>query len=224
MNETDRSAFDARMQTDPLLSQQVKRFDLVRQLLAQKICNNTNRDELQHQLFTHRNAWYSLKDNYSIPIRNYVILTAIIAAAIAIVLYVSPWRKNIYRQFASTEMQIPDIDSLRLPEKAIMQFNHGNFDEAIVLLNDALAANPRNYYARYYRGVAMIDQNQLKGAREDLLTVFNNSGDLHYEAAFYLALSYLKEGRKQQCLEWLLKIPPGAPNYLKVKKLIEELK
>ena len=224
MSETDRSAFDARLQTDTLLNQQVKRFDIVRQLLAQKICNNTNRDELQHQLFTHRNAWYSLKDNYSIPIRNYVVLTAVVAAAIAIILYISPWRKNIYRQFASTEMQIPDIDSLRLPEKAIMQFNRGNFNEAIGLLNDALAANPGNFYARYYRGVAMIDQNQLKDARQDLLTVFNDSSDLHYEAAFYMALSYLKEGHKQQCLEWLLKIPPGAPNYIKVQKLIDELK
>jgi tetratricopeptide (TPR) repeat protein len=226
MNEAERSAFDARLQTDTLLNQQVKRFDMVRQLLAQKICNNTSRDELQHQLFSHRNAWYSLKDNYTIPIRNYVILTALVAAAMAILLYISPWRKNIYRQFASTEMQIPDIDSLRLPEKAIMQFNHGHFNEAIVLLNDALTANPGNLYARYYRVVAMIDQNKLKRARQDLLTVFNssNDSDLHYDAAFYMALSYLKEGHKQECLEWLLKIPPGAPNYPKVQKLIGELK
>jgi DNA-directed RNA polymerase specialized sigma24 family protein len=224
MSEADRKAFTGRLQTDALLNQQVKRFDAIRQLLGQKICADADRDELQHLLFTHRNAWYTLKDNTTIPIRNYVILTAMIAAAMAILLYVSPWRKNIYRQFASTEMQIPDIDSLRLPEEAIVQFNHGHFNEAVVLLNNALNTNPGNLYARYYRGVALIDQNQLKNARKDLLTVFNNSGELRYEAAFYMALSFLKEGRKQQCLEWLLKIPPGAPNYLKVQKLIEELK
>jgi len=224
MSEPDRKAFSERLQSDALLTQQVKRFDAVRQLLAQKICHDANRDELQHLLFTHRNAWYTLKDNSAIPIRNYVILTAMIAAAMAILLYISPWRKNIYRQFASTEMQIPDIDSLRLPEEAIIQFNHGHFGEATLLLNDALKANPGNLYARYYRGVALIDQNQQESARQDLLTVFNNSSDLKYDAAFYVALSYLKEGRQQQCLEWLLKIPPGAPNYLKVQKLIEELK
>lgn len=224
MSESDRKAFSEKLQSDALLTQQVKRFDAVRQLLAQKICHDANRDELQHLLFTHRNAWYTLKDNSVIPIRNYVILTAMIAAAMAILLYISPWRKNIYRQFASTEMQIPDIDSLRLPEEAIIQFNHGHFGEATLLLNDALKANPGNLYARYYRGVALIDQNQQESARQDLLTVFNNSSDLKYDAAFYVALSYLKEGRQQQCLEWLLKIPPGAPNYLKVQKLIEELK
>jgi len=224
MSETDRKIFTERIQKDPTLTQQVKRFDAVRQLLAQKICGDPERDELQHQLFTHRNAWYTLKDNSVIPIRNYVILTALIAAGMAILLYISPWRKNIYRQFASTEMQIPDIDSVKVPEDAIRQFNHGHFDEAIVLLNNTLAGNPGNVYARYYRGVALIDQNQLENARRDLVPVFNSGSELRYEAAFYMALSYLKEGRRQQCLEWLLRIPPGAPNYLKVQKLIEELK
>ncbi|NLU96214.1 hypothetical protein [Chitinophaga sp. Ak27] len=224
MNESERKAFTTRLQNDVAFSQQVKRFDIIRQLLAQKICPDTDRDEIQHLLFTHRNAWYTLKDNSAIPIRNYVILTALIAAGMAILLYISPWRKNIYRQFASTEMQIPDIDSLRLPEEAIRQFNRGHFNEAVILLNNALTTNPGNLYARFYRGVARIDQNQLNDAREDLLAVFNNSRDLRNDAAFYMALSYLKEGRKQQCREWLSKIPPEAPNYPKVQKLIEELK
>ncbi|MBO9728049.1 MAG: tetratricopeptide repeat protein [Chitinophaga sp.] len=224
MNEADRKAFTSRLQTEAVLNQQVKRFDAIRQLLAQKICIDTNRDELQHLLFTHRNAWYTLKDNYTTPIRNYVILTALIAAGMAILLYISPWRKNIYRQFASTEMQIPDIDSVRVPEEAIKQFNRGHFNEAVVLLDHTLTTNPGNLYARYYRGVALIDQNRLEDARKDLLAVYNNSNELRNEASFYLALSYLKEGRKQQCREWLLKIPPGAPNYPKVQKLIEELK
>jgi tetratricopeptide (TPR) repeat protein len=224
MNEAERKAFTTRLQTDVLLAQQVKRFDIIRQLLAQKICSDADRDEIQHLLFTHRNAWYTLKDNSIIPIRNYVILTAMVAVAMAILLYVSPWRKNIYRQFAATEMQIPGIDSLRLPEAAILQFNHGYFNEAITSLNTVLQSNPGNFYARYYRGVALLEENQLPAARTDLLSVYDSQSDLRYEAAFYMALSYLKEGQKQPCLDWLLKIPPGAPNYLKVQKLIEELK
>lgn len=224
MNENDRKVFSTRLQTDPLLAQQVKRFDTVRQLLAQRICGDPQRDELQHLLFGHRNAWYTLKDTSIIPIRNYVILTALIAAGMAILLYISPWRKNIYRQFADTEMQIPDIDSLRLPEQAIEQFNRGHFSEAIGILNKVLNDNPGNAYARYYRGVALIDRDQPPRAREDLLAVFNGSSDIRYDAAFYIALSYLKEGRKQQCLEWLLKIPSEAANYRKAQKLIEELK
>ncbi|MBP1652497.1 MAG: hypothetical protein H6Q26_2654, partial [Bacteroidetes bacterium] len=41
--------------------------------------------------------------------------------------------------------------------------------------------------------------------------------------AFYIALSYLKEGNKQLCLEWLLKIPDSAPIYFKAQSLKEEL-
>lgn len=224
MPEAERQAFMARLQGSPLLSQQVKRFNIVRQLLAQRICPDSNRDELQHLLYMHRNAWYTLKDNSGIPILRYVILVALIAATIAILLYISPWRKNIYKQFASTEMQIPDVDSLRLPEAAINQFNHGHFNEAVLLLNNALKSNPANVYARFYRSVALIDLNQLDSARNDLQIVYNNSNDLRSDAAFYIALSYLKEGHKQECLEWLLKIPPGAPTYIKAQKLREELK
>ncbi|RFS21375.1 tetratricopeptide repeat protein [Chitinophaga silvatica] len=224
MPEAERQSFSERLQDSPLLSQQVKRFNIVRQLLAQRICPDSRRDELQHLLYMHRNAWYTLKDNSGIPILRYVILVALVAATIAILLFISPWRKNIYKQFASTEMQIPDVDSIRLPEAAIHLFNHGHFNEAIKLLNDVLKTNPGNVYARFYRSVALIDLNQLDTARQDLLLVYNNSSELRSDAAFYIALSYLKEGHRQECLEWLLKIQPGAPTYIKAQKLIEELK
>ncbi|MCW3467961.1 hypothetical protein [Chitinophaga nivalis] len=223
MSDPEKKAFSTRLETEPVLKQQVKRFDLFRQLLAQKICGDPSRDELLSLLYRQRNAWYTTKDNTAMPIRNYVILTALIAAGLAILLYVSPWHKNIYRQFASTEMQIPDNDSVRLPETAIVQFNRGHFEQTVLLLNNALAINPNNLYAHYYRGVSLVDLHRLQAARTDLLTVYNNSEDLRYDAAFYMALSYLKEGHKQQCLEWLSKIPPGAPNYIKVQKLIDEL-
>ncbi|NSL90128.1 tetratricopeptide repeat protein [Chitinophaga solisilvae] len=223
MTEPERREFMTRIQADATFSQQVKRFDFFRQLLAQKICPDDDREELKHQLFSHRNAWFTLREATPAPIRNLIILVALIAAGIAVLLYVSPWRKNIYRQYASTEMQSPDTDSLRLPEEAIRQFDRGHYSDAIRILNQTLAQYPGNLYARYYRGVCRVDLNQLNPAREDLLTVFGQSALLRNEAAFYMALSYLKEGRKQQCLDWLLKIPPEASNYLKVQKLINEL-
>ncbi len=223
MSEAEKKLFDARLKTDATLNQQVKRFELFRQLLAQRICKDTSRDALLHQLFSRRNAWFTLRESTPTHIRNIVILIALFAAGIAIMLYVSPWRKNIYRQFASTEMQAPDADSLRLPEEAIEKFNRGHFAEAITILDKVLQQYPNNLYARYYRGVCKVDLNQLQPARADLTQVYQQSNDLKYEAAFYMGLSYLKEGHKQECLDWLLKIPPQAPNYIKVQKLIEEL-
>ncbi|MBV7533872.1 tol-pal system YbgF family protein [Chitinophaga sp. sic0106] len=224
MSEAARNAYTEKLKTNTPLANQVKRFDLIRQLLAQRICTDTERDELQHQLYAHRNTWFAVKDSSIAPIRNYVIGTAIIAITLATLLYISPWRKNIYSQFSSTEMHAMENDTLGLSEEVKREFNRGHFSDALRLLNQELAANPDNIYARYYRGVSLVDLNQLAAARQDLLTVYNGDNKIRYEAAFYLALSYLKEGHKQECLEWLLKIPEGAPNYLKVQKLIEELK
>ncbi|WP_143307610.1 tetratricopeptide repeat protein [Chitinophaga vietnamensis] len=224
LSEANRKAYSARLQSDPALTTQIRRFDLIRKLLAQRICTDNNRDELQHLLFGHRNAWFSVRDSTNMPIRKFVVLTAIIAAGLATLLYISPWHKNIYSQFASTEIQSIENDSMRLSDEITREFNRGHFSDALQLLNKVLADQPNNTYARYYRGVCLVDLNQLDPARKDLLTVFNSNNDLRYEAAFYMGLSYLKEGRKQDCLEWLLKIPEGAPNYLKVQKLIDELK
>ncbi|NIG56895.1 hypothetical protein [Chitinophaga sp. Cy-1792] len=224
MNEAGKTAYIEKLKSNPGLAGRVKRFDAIRKLLAQRVCSDTERDEFQHLLFGHRNAWFSTKESEGMPIRKYVIGTAIIAIGLATMLYISPWRKNIYSQFSSTEMQAIENDTLRLPPQVMEDFNKGHFSDALNMLNDVLVKNPNNIYARYYRGVCLINLNQVDPARTDLLTVYNGQNPIRYEAAFYIALSYLKEGNKQECLEWLLKIPESAPNYLKVQKLIEELK
>ncbi|RAJ87349.1 DNA-directed RNA polymerase specialized sigma24 family protein [Chitinophaga dinghuensis] len=224
MNEADKKAYADKLRTNITLSSQVKRFDLIRKLLAQRICTDTDRDELQHQLYAHRNAWFSSKDTSVTPIRNYIIGVAILAIGLATMLYISPWRKNIYSQFSSTEMQAFGNDSLDLPQDIMAEFNRGHFSDALQHLNAVLEKNPENIYARYFRGVCLVDLNQIEAARKDLLMVYNGDNKIRYEAAFYIALSYLKEGHKQECLDWLVQIPEGAPNYIKVQKLIEELK
>ncbi|MBV8254032.1 MAG: tetratricopeptide repeat protein [Chitinophaga sp.] len=224
MNEADKKAYAEKLRTNITLNSQVKRFDLIRKLLAQRICTDADRDDLQHQLFAHRNAWFSSRDAQVTPIRNYVIGVAILAVGLATLLFISPWRKNIYSQFSSTEMSAQGSDSLELSKEIMGEFNRGHFSDALQMLNTVLEKNPGNIYARYFRGVCLVDLNQIEAARKDLLIVYNGDNKIRYEAAFYIALSYLKEGHKQECLDWLVQIPESAPNYIKVQKLIEELK
>lgn len=215
---------DEKQKNNPAWRDMIRKFYLVRRYLTQRICPDENRDKLQHLLFAHRNAWLNHRDHTSAPIRKLVIVIAIFAAGIASLLFFSPWRKNVYRQFASTEMEHNTPDDTALLHEAAIFFNHGDFRETITLLDSVLKTNPGNQYARYYRGVSLVDLNRQRHARADLEPVYNSNSPYRYEAAFYIALSYLQEGNRQQCLEWLLKIPEDAPNALKVQKLIEELK
>ena len=44
-----------------------------------------------------------------------------------------------------------------------------------------------------------------------------------YDAAFYMALSYLKEKNKPGCKEWLNKIPADAGPYSNAQELLKKL-
>jgi tetratricopeptide (TPR) repeat protein len=158
----------------------------------------------------------------------YVVVTAIISAALAGLLFVSPWHKDIYRQFSGTEMihhhqADNETDTSLLLHQAAFAFNKGHYNTAVELLNQVIAKDSTQPASRYYRGIALIDEGQLEAARKDLNFVYGGTSSYKYDAAFYIALGYLRERDKQQCLEWLLKIPVNAPIYWKVARLKEEL-
>jgi lipoprotein NlpI len=159
----------------------------------------------------------------------YVMGITVLAIIIAGLLFISPWRKDVYRQFAPTEMvhhHIADTNNAaKLLHEAARNFNKRRFSETVKQLNQVLQIDSANTYARYYRGVSLLDMNLLPQARTDLQTVYkDDQSQYRYDAAFYLALSYLKESDKQHSVEWLLKIPEQAPIYWKAKKLIDEIR
>lgn len=189
---------------------------------------DNTREELEEMIADQRERWFHTKDGPNTKVSIYVIITAIIGAGLAGLLFVSPWHKDVYRQFSGTEMvhsnhQSAEQDTALLMHQAAAAFNHGHFNKAISLLDQVIVRDSLHSTARYYRGVSLIDEGKLAAARSDLQKVFDSHSVLRYDAAFYMALSYIRERDKQQCLEWLLKIPENAPIYWKVARLKEEL-
>lgn len=189
---------------------------------------DNTRNELEEMMADQRERWFQTKEGPNVRVSIYVIITAIIAATLAGLLYLSPWHKNIYRQFSATEMlhthrEEAEQDTALLLHEAAINFNKNHFKDAIQQLNQVLQQDSLNSIARYYRGISLIEENMLTDARTDLYFVFSSNSLYRYDAAFYMALSYIKENNKQQCLNWLLKIPDNVPVSRKAAKLKEEL-
>jgi hypothetical protein len=189
---------------------------------------DNTREELEEMIADQRERWFHTKDGPNTKVSIYVIITAVIGAGLAGLLFISPWHKDVYRQFSGTEMvhtnhQSAEQDTALLMHQAAAAFNHGHFNKAISLLDQVIVRDSLHSTARYYRGVSLIDEGKLAAARDDLQKVFNSQSAFRYDAAFYMALSYIRERDKQQCLEWLLKIPENAPIYWKAARLKEEL-
>lgn len=190
---------------------------------------DNTRNELEEMIADQRERWFHSKDHTANSrVGVYVVITAIIAAGLAGLLFLSPWHKDVYRQFSGTEMvhhhrADNESDTALLLHQAAHAFNKGHYNQAVTILNKVIEADSSQAAARYYRGVSLVDEAQPDAARKDLLFVFNGESPYKYDAAFYIALSYLRERDKQQCMEWLLKIPEDAPISWKVARIKAEL-
>lgn len=157
----------------------------------------------------------------------FLITVAAIALLISALLYLSPWRKELYEEYAVREMVPPDrretvADSLLAV--ATRHFNHHKYEKAAAELDKVVALEPDMEYARYYRGLAQLENNRLAEARADLEALWNEGSPYKHSCAFFIALSYLKGKNGAEARVWLNRIPEGTPEYPKAQRLLQEMK
>lgn len=151
--------------------------------------------------------------------RKYVV--GIAAAAAVLFAVVMLWPSDYLNTYGKTQMmgvteRGEGNDSLM--EQATEYFNGGKFDKAAPLLDEVYRKDSGNMTALFYRGVAFLHTGEVEKARGDLQRVYAGGSLFQYEAAFYMALSYAKKDHKT-AMEWLDRIPAGAPGFDKAKEL-----
>jgi tetratricopeptide (TPR) repeat protein len=225
--ESERLPFEAQLSEQPPLREIVEQGREAIEWLRRTLSPDNTKRELMAILADMRQRWFYGKERDTSRVGWYVMGITVLAMLMAGLLFISPWRKDVYRQFAPTEMvhhHVPNNDTSKLLHDASRNFNKRRFAQAVQLLNQVLEIDSSNTFARYYRGVCLVEMNQQAQARADLQAVFASEAPHRYDAAFYMALSFLKERDKQQAQEWLLKIPAQAAVYRKAQKLMEELR
>ena len=106
---------------------------------------------------------------------------------------------------------------------ATTHFNDKRFAQSIPLFETLLKTDPQNAYLHYYYAVALLQNGQTDQSRNELNQLHNGPSLFRDDAAFYLALSYLKEQDKARCREWLNKISVDAPIHAKAGELLKKL-
>jgi hypothetical protein len=217
-------AFENRRQADPEFREMVATWSDVSDTLRQSLQADPQREALIQTLQSNR---YQFQEKGKIvSIRRLMAAAASVAVLIAALMYWSPWKKDLYSQYAIEEMISPaERGSVKdsLAQQAAEQFNHHHYKAAIVTLDKLLADQPGDAYARYYRGLSYLEDDQPEKARPDLEAIYNGESVFKYEGAFFTALSYLKEKNIAKCKEWLLKIPESAENYDKAQELLGDI-
>ncbi len=81
-----------------------------------------------------------------------------------------------------------------------------DYQQAASLINDLIAQHPDKPDLKFYQAISLLASDQV----EDAIDLFKDCLDISYQdtdqkSSWYLALSYLKQGDKEQALFWLSK-------------------
>ncbi|WP_295116789.1 hypothetical protein [uncultured Chitinophaga sp.] len=226
LNGEELRDFEQRLLEDANLRKALGTQRELQDTLHRELFPDQRQQAFMQTLASHRGSVADQTQKRREQIPRYVIAATAMAAMIAGLLFFSPWQKDLYHQYSSVEMVSPaergEHNEGRLL-KAVELFNDKEFASAIPLLGEALTGDSTNAYARYYRGIALMETSQLPEARTDLQKVFDGNSLFKYDAAFYMALTYLKEDDFNNSRVWLQKIPEDAANYEKAQKLLNDL-
>jgi hypothetical protein len=228
MNAEERNAFEAQMQLDADLKNEVELTKDVHETLKMKLHPGENVLALRNTLQEMRSEYFSKETQQAkiVLFRRY----RWIAAAAAVLIFALtltvwlPWEKEgLYEQYAAIEM--PGIaergaatDSLL--KLAVTNFNNKKFTEAILSFETILKDSSQNTFVQYYYGIALLQNDQTERSRTVLTELYKGASLFKYDAAFYLALSFLKEKNKPVCKDWLNKIPADTGPYVKAQELL----
>lgn len=231
MSTEEQNAFEEQVQQDAELRNEVELLRDVNETLKIKLHPDETEMALRKSLKNINPEFFSNKSEQAkiIPLSRRRWVTAVAAVFImALLLTVwQPWKKeNLYTQYAS--IQMPGIaergaiadSTFKL---AVENFNNKKFTEAISAFELVLKDSSQNSFVQYYYAIALLQNNEIGKSRVQLTELYNGSSLFKYDAAFYMALSYLKEKNKAVCIEWLKKIPADAGQYNKVQELLKKL-
>ncbi|SOD15168.1 hypothetical protein [Pedobacter xixiisoli] len=137
----------------------------------------------------------------------------------------APWKGDLYEQFnAAPQMNVAERGAEKTDlDQAATLFNDKKYQEAKVALSKLNLADSQNAMVTYYYGVSLIETSEVAKGRLLLEELFKGDSVYKYDAAYAMAMSYLKEDKKVDTRFWLEKIPDGAVQFEKAQQLLKKL-
>lgn len=155
------------------------------------------------------------------------VIVIIVTLLIATGLFVwAPWSSGLYEQYAiSRDMPVPanSSDANGNLARGASLFNEGKYDKSRRLLQTEYMINPQNPVLSYYFAITLVETGKEYEARTIFMNLYKGESAFKYDAAYYVALSFIKEGDKAAAKEWLQNIPDQYANSSKAKALMAEL-
>jgi TolA-binding protein len=234
MEFQEKAQFEASVQTDIELQELLAEYKNVHLTLKMKIAPDEADRQVQANLATLGKQYFAgnaiatgkKADAVVVSLKPYIKWLSVAAVLIIGLLVWAPWSANLYEKYAiSKEMSVVERgeEGQNNLDQAAQFYNSGDFTAASGLLKKEYKLTPAHSLTAYYYGVTLIETAKYAEARSVLAKIFEGESVFKYDAAYYIALSYVKEKNNQDALVWLAKIPQGTSNYDKAEELTKKL-
>jgi hypothetical protein len=137
----------------------------------------------------------------------------------------SPWRADLYQEYQLLpNMSVTERGVMRNElDKAAVLFNERRFADAKPVLAKLYAADATNAMIAFHFAISLLETNEVAKGRLILADLFKGQSVYKNDAAYAIAMSYLKEDKKVDTRFWLEKVAKGAVQYKKAQALLKKL-
>lgn len=226
LNEAELADFEARLQTDAELQQHLQDYREVHQTLQMQLAPDAQDVQLKATL-AKLNVQYFAQETKVVSLKPFIKWASGIAAVLMIGLFIwAPWRSSLYEEFNNPgQMLVTERGSASQTDldKAASLYNEGKYVQAKPLLAQLYLKNPNDALLGYYYGQTLMATEEVTKGRGLLIKLYEGESAFKYDAAYAIALSYLKENNKDQCKTWLQKIPESTTHHEVAKELLKKL-
>ncbi|RYU90721.1 hypothetical protein EWM62_08730 [Mucilaginibacter terrigena] len=222
MEPQQQKDFELQMQADAELRAYVEQYRQAKTALKTHLTPDANLNNLK-QTLNGLNKTHFKPGAKVVSFKAYTRwITGVAAVLILGLIVFNPWKKSLYDEYTiSSSMSVSERGegSQTNLERAAAFYNKKNYAQAEKLLAKEYAANPKNSMAAYYYSITLIQDKQEASGREILQQLYAGESAFKYDAAYYIALSYVKQKDNVNAKKWLRNVPPGTSNYAKAKEL-----
>lgn len=225
----ERRQFEERLQEDEALQKQMALYETVEGTLQEHFRGLEEKQDLLGQLQSISGEFFQEEKKSEpkgrvVTLRRTLAFAAAIAAAVILLIW-APWQASLYEQYAIH----PAAAFTRMSggagelSRAEQAFNNKDYATAALQLEAFLEGEPDDTEARYFLGISYLETGQYDKADRLFRQLLEGNSAYTYEGAWYLALSFLRQGNTTATREYLERIPEGSDRYGKAQELLGKL-
>ena len=232
LNAAERADFEAAARADPALAEALSLAREVRERLARQWGQEGEEAALRRTLKDlGKQHFGGGKARSPSPLRSTrTRWWMAAAAAVALVVWLSwpPGADALYERYrifpeAAFALKSSNASAAQNLDAAAKSFNAKDFAPALSALNVHLNATPDDLEARFFAGLCQLELGQFAASEATFRQIIFPENVWSGEARWYLALTYLREKKSEQCKEILGQIPSGGAHHAEAQELLKKL-